>query len=324
MDLLYKEYKMAKWTDEMINVLHNLYEDHTYEEIADYINTVFDTSVTENAVRKAYERYKLPIIKVADRYDAPKILILDIETAPILGKVWGLWKNNVALNQIENDWYILSWAAKWYGNDEVMYMDQRKSKNIEDDTKILKKIWKLLDEADIIISQNGKGFDIPKLNARFVIHGMQPPSSFRNIDTLLIAKKHFKFTSNKLEYMTDKLCVKFKKLKHGKFPGMELWNECLKGNKEAWDEMEKYNRYDVLSLEELYEKLIPWDDSINFTIYFDSDVCSCGSENFTKNGLYYTNASRFQKFRCDNCGKEFRGKKNLLTGKKKRVTNRRG
>ena len=133
----------------------------------------------------------------------PKILIYDIETAPILGYVWGLWQNNVGLNQIESDWYALSWSAKWLGSpeDEVMYMDQRHAKNIEDDSKMLKDIWKLLDEADIVITQNGKKFDQKKLNARFIMHGMKPPNSYRHIDTLQIAKRVFGFTSNKLEYM---------------------------------------------------------------------------------------------------------------------------
>ena len=311
------------WSKEMIELLLDLYEYHTYRQIRDIINKKFKTDFTENAIRKAFERNQYPIIDIKKREELPRILILDIETAPILGYVWGLWKNNVGLNQIASDWYILSWAAKWYDSDEVIYEDQRNAPDIENDKKLLKNIWKLLDEADIVITQNGKSFDIPKLYARFILNGMNPPSSFRNIDTLLIAKRHFKFTSNRLEYMTNKLCTKYKKLKHKKFPGFELWSECIKGNPEAWKEMEQYNIYDILSLEELYEKLIPWDDSLNFTIYFEEDVCSCGSTEFEKNGYYFTNASKFQKYKCSNCCKEYRDKKNLLV-KSKRMTNRKG
>ena len=99
---------------------------------------------------------------------------------------------------------------------------------------------------------------------------MQPPSNFKQIDTLKLARKHFALTSNKLAYMTDKLCTKYKKLTHHKFEGFELWKECLDGNLKAWKEMEKYNKHDVLALEELYTKLIPWDSSVNFTLYGDS------------------------------------------------------
>jgi len=250
----------------------------------------------------------------------PKVLIFDIETAPLLGYVWGLWENNVSLNQLYSDWYILSWSAKWLNDppDKVMYMDQRNAKNIENDSRILKDIWKLLDQADVVITQNGKSFDQKRLNARFVLNGFKPPSSYKHIDTKLIASKHFGFTSNKLEYMTDKLCTQYKKLKHEKFYGFELWKECLAGNEEAWNEMEKYNKYDVLSLEELYTKLIPWDSTINFNLYDDGDgnECKCGSKDFAKNGFYYTNVGKFQRFKCKGCGAETRDRKNLFSKEK--------
>jgi hypothetical protein len=253
--------------------------------------------------------------------NGPKVLIYDIETAPLLGYVWGLWENNVALNQIHTDWHILSWSAKWLGAppNEVMYMDQRHAKNVEDDREILRTIWQLLDQADVVITQNGKSFDQKKLNARFVLNGFQPPSSYKHIDTKIIASKHFGFTSNKLAYMTDKLCVKYKKLDHAKFSGFELWKQCLAGNIKAWEEMETYNKHDVLSLEELYTKLIPWDNSVNFNLYTDECelTCKCGSEEFIKNGFYYTNVGKFQKYRCKKCGAEIRDKTNLFSKEKK-------
>lgn len=250
-----------------------------------------------------------------------KILLVDIETAPIIAYVWGLWDNNVALNQIKSDWHLLSWSAKWLGEDEVMYEDQRHAKNIEDDKKILGGIWKLLDEADIVITQNGRAFDVKKLNSRFVLNGFPPPSTFKQIDTLMLAKKHFGFTSNKLEYMTDKLCTKYKKRKVKKFPGFELWSECLKGNKKAWKEMEKYNKYDVLSLEELYTKLIPWDSTINFNLYHDTlnTQCTCVSKNIEKKGFAYTAAGKYQRYRCKDCGAQTRDRSNLLSSEKKKL-----
>lgn len=252
----------------------------------------------------------------------PKILIFDIETAPIIGHVWSLWENNVGLNQIEKDWHILAWAAKWWGDkpEKTMYMDQRKAKKIEDDKVILKGIWKLLDEADIVITQNGKMFDEKKLNARFILNGFKPPSSYRHVDTKIIASKKFGFTSNKLEYMTDKLCTKFKKLKHKRFPGHELWTECLKGNKTAWKEMERYNKHDVLATEELYKKFQPWDNSIDYNLYNDSSesmVCSCGSKDLRKKGYAYTSVAKYQRYQCNDCGAQTRGRINLLSKEKK-------
>ncbi len=253
------------------------------------------------------------------KFEGPKVLIFDIETAPIIAYVWGLWENNVALNQIHTDWHILSWSAKWLHENKIMYMDQRDAKKIEDDTHILIGIWKLLDEADIVITQNGKAFDSKKLNARFVLQGLRPPSPYRHIDTFLIAKKHFAFTSNKLEYMSKKLGVKYTKLDHKKFPGFELWKECLAGNPKAWKEMEKYNKHDVLSLEEVYKALIPWDNTINFNTYYNDNNtrCTCGSTDIQKHGLRVTTKGKYQRYHCMDCGKSFQDSKNLLSKEKK-------
>lgn len=254
------------------------------------------------------------------KHKQPKILLFDIETAPILGSVWSLFDQDIALNQIERDWFILSFSAKWLGEKKVIYKDQRAEKDVENDSKLLKEIWKLLDECDVVITQNGNKFDIKKLNARFILNGMKPPSSYRKIDTLLIARKSFAFTSNKLEYMTDKLCTKYKKLVDKKFPGFTLWKECIKGNQKAWKEMERYNKLDVLSLEELYLKLAPWAEGLpNFNAYNDSTdcLCSCGSKVLNKNGFCYTSLGRYQRYSCGSCGKEAKGRTNLLSKEKR-------
>lgn len=322
-----------KWTKEVIKVVNKLYKTKTYDEISILLRKKYKFNASAEGVRKAYKKYgnkssKLPSkvelrkLNKPSNPSMPKVLVYDIETAPMLGYIWGLWDNNVSLNMLHSDWYILSWSAKWLGDksSKVMYMDQRNAKDIEDDKKILKGIWKLLDEADIVVTQNGKSFDEKKLNARFILNGMQPPSSYRHIDTKRIAKSKFAFTSNKLEYMTNKLCTKYKKLKHAKFSGFELWKQCLAGNLEAWKEMELYNRYDVLSLEELYMKMAPWDNTINFNVYNDklTTVCKCGSKEFNKNGFKYTNSGKFQRYKCRQCGSETTDKKNLLTKEKKK------
>jgi len=244
----------------------------------------------------------------------PKILIVDIETSPIEAYVWGLWDNNVSLNQIVKDWQIISFAAKWLDEKEVIQVDVSR----QTERRLLNHLWQLLDEADIVIGQNSKQFDIKKINARFIQHKMTPPSSFQQIDTKLLAKKYFGFTSNSLEYMSDKLCKKYKKLKHKKFPGMELWTECLKGNKAAWKAMAEYNIFDVLATEELYKKLAPWGTGINFNVYYgDEDAkCTCGSTDFRKNGYMYTSVGKFQRYYCKKCGAELRTRQNLNKNKK--------
>lgn len=242
-----------------------------------------------------------------------KTLVLDIETSPLLVYIWRCGEQYVGVDQVKEDWSVFSWSAKWLGDKKMMYMDTRNKKDPRDDLDVVKGIWKLLDEADIIITKNGKRFDIKKLNARFQWHKLGKPSSFMHIDVEQTVRKNFAFTSNKLSYLTEKLNKSFKKLDHREFPGMELWLQCLKGNIKAWKSMEKYNKYDVLSLEELYNELRSWDNTVNFGVFYGEPTCSCGGVKFRNKGYHYTNAGRFGRYKCTNCGKEFRDKTNLTS-----------
>ena len=249
----------------------------------------------------------------------PKVLFIDIETLPILGDVWKLFDNNVGIKQIRKDWSVASIAAQWmHDPGKMMYRDNRAKRDPYDDKQPVAWAWQLMDEADVIVYQNGKRFDKKKLFARMVIHRMQPPSSFKSIDTWEIAKSIFGFTSNKQEYLTEVLCPELKKDDHKKFPGHELWSECVKRNMEAWEEMEKYNKQDVRGLRGVYDRLIAWDGSINFNLYHESteNKCKCGG-GYVRNGYSYTATSKFQRWRCLKCGSECRGRDNLFTDQKK-------
>lgn len=241
-----------------------------------------------------------------------RVLLIDIETAPILGYVWSLWKQNVGLNQIKDEWYILSFCAKWLGEPEIIYQDIRHDPH--SDESLLQPLWDLLNEADIIIGQNGKAFDMPKIQARLVMHGFLPPRPYKVIDTLLMAKQQFKFTSNKLEWMTGESAglTTLKKNQHSKFPGFSLWSECLKGNPEAWDEMKEYNIPDVTSMEELYLKLRPWYvGHPNMAVYVDSDKIACpkcGSHDVEQEGWAFTQVGKYEQYHCGNCGGYSRGR----------------
>lgn len=190
---------------------------------------------------------------------APRILVLDIESSPIEAYVWGLWDQNVGIDFVKTDWTILSYAAKWLGDKRVLYADTggRGADKVRDDAPLLGDLWNLLHEADIVVAQNGKKFDTRKINARLIVHGLTPPSPYKVIDTLIGARKYFAFTSQKLAW-TSKYLTDTPKAEHKKFPGFELWTECLKDNPEAWAEMKKYNKQDVVATEQVYLRLRPW------------------------------------------------------------------
>lgn len=246
---------------------------------------------------------------------SPRILLIDIETAPILGYVWSLWKQNVGLNQIKEEWYILSYCAKWLHEPEIMYRDVRE--NPHSDESLMEPLWKLLDEADIIIGQNGKAFDMPKIQARLIMAGHMPPRPYKVIDTLIMAKQQFRFTSNKLEWMTGESAglTTLKKNQHSKFPGFTLWAECLKGNPEAWDEMKEYNIPDVTSMEELYLKLRPWYvGHPNLAAYVESTEVLCPKclspdiKQHPETPFTFTQTGKYEMYHCNSCGGFSRGR----------------
>ncbi len=249
-----------------------------------------------------------------DRINGPKILFIDVETSPIISHVWGLWNNNVGLNQIEADWHLLSFCAKWAHSEDVIYSDQRDQEDIEDDYSLLLEIWHLLNEADWVIGHNAKSFDVKKINARLVLNGLPKPSPFKVVDTLEIAKRNFKFTSNRLQYLTDNLC-EAKKLNHSKFPGHTLWTECMKGNKEAWDEMKAYNIADVLSLEELFYILASWDNSLPSEDVYVDDILDMSQ--WEKFSFHYTALGKYQVYRNKLTGQQKRSRVNLLSKEKR-------
>lgn len=234
--------------------------------------------------------------------NAPRILILDIETSLMELYGFGIRDQYISADQIKKDWTLLSFAAKFL-NENPVQMDTRATT----EKTLLVRLKKLLDEADIVVGHNSKKFDVKRINAKFAEYNIPAPSSFQQVDTYILSKKHFNFSSHTLEYLLQKLKSPIKKLKHSKYPGKSLWIECDKGNKDAFKEMAIYNIYDVLGTEWLYKKLMPWDTNINFGVYQDYTgvipTCICGSKNVKKHGFKFTHKGKRQQYKCTDCHK---------------------
>jgi DNA polymerase elongation subunit (family B) len=243
----------------------------------------------------------------------PKILTLDIETTPLKSVHWGLFDQNISVDMIDTEWTVMSFAAKWLGQREVIYADTggRGADKVRDDKGLLKQLWKLLDEADLIVAQNGVSFDIKKINARMVMHGIKPYSPVRCIDTMLAAKKYFKFTSNKLQWMSKYLSDE-PKYSHKKFPGIELWLECLKDNPLAWAELKKYNIRDTRGTEKVYLTIRPWIEQHpnigTYNLRGDVQCPKCGGVNLTAQGVRVLQLGVYQRYQCQDCAGWARGK----------------
>jgi hypothetical protein len=243
-----------------------------------------------------------PVLFKDPKYNK-KILLFDIENTPLVTYTWGIWEQDVI--EVKEEWYILCFAYKWLGEKETHIVAlpdfQGYEKNKKDDSKLIKKLWELFDQAEIIIAHNGDQFDIKKANVRFIKHGLQPPSPYKTIDTLKVARRYFKFDSNKLDYLGQYLDIG-RKLPH---TGKHLWFGCMDGDKKSWDLMKKYNKQDVILLEKVYERLRGWNNSspnMNLTLGGTYLCPKCGSDHVQKRGFNYTKTSVFQSYWCINCG----------------------
>lgn len=241
-----------------------------------------------------------------------KILYLDIETAPNKVYSWGLFKQNIAINQIVEPGYTLCWAAKWHNNKEVMFESV-----MSDEYEMLEGMFNLLDEADAVVHYNGKKFDIPTLNKEFIQVGLGVPSPYHQIDLYQVVRKQFRFPSNKLDYVSKALGLG-SKVKH---MGMDLWKKCMDGDEAAWKSMERYNKQDVRLLPKLYDELLPWiKDHPNYSLFSNNErpVCTnCGSPKVQSRGVQHTRTQTYRRYQCSKCGTWMRSRFTEITPEKR-------
>jgi len=235
----------------------------------------------------------------------PRILLYDIENTPSLGWVWEKWQTNVV--ELHQDWYMLCYAWKWLGDRGTNYLSlpdfpDRYAADPKDDSLLVDRLHKLFNEADVVIAHNGNRFDQTKAKARMLVHGLEPPTPFREVDTLQVARRYFNFTSSSLDDLCRQLGIGRKEYDGG----FRTWLGCMNGDPVAWRRMEKYNRRDVRMLEQLYTRMIPWIESHpNMQLMSDKpDVCPrCGgSDGFNSKGWRYYTVSKRRVFRCKTNG----------------------
>ena len=237
---------------------------------------------------------------------SPAVLLVDIETTPILGYTWDMYKADVL--RVEKLSEMLCFAYKWLDQDEVHWVGRNQFKR-RDDREVVARLWNLFDKADVVVAHNGDRFDIKKAVARFMVHGFPPHSEFASIDTLKEVRRYAKFGSHRLNNLGASLGVGTK----AAHSGLHTWFGCMADDPDAWEVMERYNRQDVVLLEEVYRELLPWIGSprkanpgVNAAAYSDGVTCpkvGCGS---TKppmlNGWMITAAGlRYRRYKCRDC-----------------------
>lgn len=232
----------------------------------------------------------------------PAILLIDVETLPLQVYTWHTSKQRINHGQIIEDFCLVSWSAKWLFEAEMMSDVLTPKEAVRrDDKRICQSLWKLLERADIVCGHNLIKFDNRKINARFLLNDINPPSPYQFIDTLREAQKAFGFSSHRLDYL-GQIFVEKQKIK----TDFELWVKCCNGDEKSLQEMVTYNEEDVRLLEDVYVKIRPYIKSHpNLALYAETDemICpNCGANHLIECGVYTTMLNQFESLRCDCCG----------------------
>lgn len=246
----------------------------------------------------------------------PKLLFLDIETAPILMTSWSMRPPYAGAVWVERDTYILMVSYKWAHEKTVRTAClpdfPRFKRNRHDDKALCRVLHRLMDDADIICAHNGDAFDIKKINSRLITNGFEPPSPYKTIDTLKIARRAFKFDSNKLDNI-GRYLGEGRKIPN---TGAALWRGCVDGDPKSWRIMRRYGKQDTALLANAYERIKAWaPNHPNMNLYKavrdrpPGIACpTCESTNTQRRGVTVKLKTRCHRHQCQECGSWFSGK----------------
>lgn len=234
-----------------------------------------------------------------------KVLYFDIETAPINVLIWHVFGDYAGQDQILHDSFLLTWAAKWDGESKVLSDRLTKQEVLaKDDARIVESLARLLREADVVVAHNGDKFDIPIVNKRLMLNELDPLPPFNTIDTLKLAKRNFRMEMNKLDFIAERLGLG-RKIK----TEFMLWRDAYEGNVAALKEMERYNKQDVVLLEQVLDRMKPYVRRL--TRLFDGPGFSCpwcGSMKLQRRGKHRSQVTTWQRWHCMECKKYSRSK----------------
>lgn len=247
------------------------------------------------------------IQKIARPKHNVRVLFFDIENAPHDVYTWGLFNQNVGIGQIVQPGRVFGFGAKWLGEKEVYFSSDHHE---ESHAHMVEAAWKLLNEADVVVTYNGIGFDIPHMQREFLLAGLLPPKPFKQIDLLRVVRRQFKFASNKLDFVAQQLGIGHKT----HHEGFALWVKCMAGDPAAWAKMARYCKQDVKLTEKLYHYLLPWLTAVPHLGQMDgaSHSCwACGGTRLKRDGTAFAFVTSYRLYQCQGCGAWVRGSTKL-------------
>jgi len=241
----------------------------------------------------------------------PRIILFDLETLPNFKeamKVWPQLSNYPGLTLKATISTIICAGWKELGSTKTHCINawdySRWDRDMNDDYTVVREIYKVLYNADAVVTHNGKRFDWKFLQTRLVKHGLTPLAKTHHIDTCAVAKQNLLAFNNRLNTVGDLLDAGTK-LSH---EGWKLWVDVSNRDPKAMKLMTDYCKQDVNLLEKVYLKLLPFVNNIpNHNLYTDINVCpNCGSMQTRSMGWRVTKTMKYRRMNCKKCGTAFR------------------
>lgn len=241
-----------------------------------------------------------------------RILTLDIETSPHEGYAFDVWGNNMTPDKIIQPTAMLSFAAKWRGDPQ-----SRTVYRSYFETDMHDQLYRMMNDADMIVGYNHDKFDLRHINRELVERGYKPPRPVPTVDLLKVVKKRFNFPHYRLDYVASVLLGE-KKLETG---GFDLWPAFMAQDPKALRVMKRYNIKDTVLTEKLYDRLLPWIPNHPYLgggdiIIDDADVVyecpTCENKHNHVPDQRRTRCFTIRVNQCGNCGTWFDGRRKKI------------
>ena len=183
------------------------------------------------------------------------ILYVDTENSK---SIYGNYGAKVPSKYLRTDdliqaWYMFGWCASYHGSDAVFSAFVTGKESIAcDDSRITRKLWGLMNSAEIIAGHNVAGFDLKKINTVFMKHGLPALDKKQTIDTLKLARSCLSLESNKLDYVSQWLGFSGKDEITN-----EDWWAAQGGHTATLKKIERYCVGDVVNGKNVLTKFLP-------------------------------------------------------------------
>ena len=224
-----------------------------------------------------------------------KILYIDLETSPNIGTFWRPGYNlTLGTHNIMEERQIILASYAWDDKKPktVRWKKDAKSKNLYlkySDKNIVEELIKQMDQADLVVGQNGDRFDIKWLRGRAMKHGVPMNHSYQTFDTLKKSRQLMNLNSNKLDYLGE-FFLGTGKVATG---GFQLWLDCIAGCSKAMARMQKYCEGDIILLRDYFNALMqyaPPNHHVGAAMGFNKNAtcATCGTHDIRKSKEYTT------------------------------------